>query len=116
MNAPVRPRRGDVWVVDFGTPIGHKQGYERPAVIVSSDELNLGPAGVLVVVPITRTNRRVPAHVEIEPPEGGVKTRSFITPEDIRSVSIERFGERWGHVSAPTLAIVEDWLRTLLDL
>ncbi|WP_462186821.1 type II toxin-antitoxin system PemK/MazF family toxin [Frankia sp. CcWB2] len=36
----ISPRRGEVWLVDFGEPIGHEQGLCRPAVVVSADRLN----------------------------------------------------------------------------
>lgn len=41
----LRPRRGDIWLVDSGDPIGGEKVGLRPAVIVSTDYLNQGPAG-----------------------------------------------------------------------
>ena len=55
-------------------------------------------------------------HVEVEPPEGGLRERSFVKPEDVRSVSLDRLGRRIGAVSAATLAMVESRLRVLLDV
>lgn len=55
-------------------------------------------------------------HVEVMPPEGGLKEQSFIKCEDIRAVSKVRLSNRWGAVSATTLADVEDRMRILLDL
>jgi len=49
------PRRGEVWLVDFDVPFGHEQGYRHPAVLVSSDDVNGGPAGVVIVVPPHRS-------------------------------------------------------------
>ncbi|MDQ3421847.1 MAG: type II toxin-antitoxin system PemK/MazF family toxin, partial [Actinomycetota bacterium] len=46
--------RGEIWLVDFGTPIGHEQGYRRPAMIVSADRMNTSKAGLVIVVPLTR--------------------------------------------------------------
>ncbi len=47
--------RGEIWLVDFGTPIGHEQGYQLPAMIVSADRMNTSTAGLVIVVPLTRT-------------------------------------------------------------
>jgi mRNA interferase MazF len=58
----------------------------------------------------------VPSHVEIQPPEGGVKNASAALCEAIRSISTERLILRWGAVRPPTLAAVEDRLRILLGL
>ncbi len=60
------PRRSEVWLVNFGDPVGREQSGRRPAVVVSADALNQSPAGVVVVVPITTTYRGLPSHVEID--------------------------------------------------
>jgi mRNA interferase MazF len=114
MNA--RPSRGDVWTVDLDPARGHEQAGRRPALVVSTDRFNHGPAGLVVVLPLTTRGKGIPLHVALEPPEGGTTARSFVKPEDIRSVSIERLEERRGSVSAATLAAVERRLRVLLDL
>lgn len=113
---PVGPARGDVWLVDLNPTRGHEQSGVRPAVVVSADAFNLGPAGLIVVAPLTTTWRRVPLHVVVEPPEGGVRQRSFIKCEDIRSVARERLIERWGALGPRTLETVADRLRILLQL
>ena len=111
-----RPSRGEVWEVDFGRPRGHEQGGRRPALVVSADRLNRGPAGLTIVVPMTTQAKGIRFHVEVEPPEGGLRERSFVKPEDVRSVSLDRLGRRIGAVSAGTLATVESRLRVLLDV
>jgi mRNA interferase MazF len=69
------------------------------------------------VLPITRIDRFNPLHVPIEPPDGGVRERSFILCDALRSISAVRLGPRpWGRVSVRTMAEVEDRLRILLDL
>jgi mRNA interferase MazF len=65
---------------------------------------------------MTSTLRNVPSHVPVAPPEGGVRTRSAILCEAIRSVSAERLVARWGAVDRRTMAEVEDRLRILLRL
>ena len=93
------PSRGEVWLADLDPVRGHGQGRRRPCVIVSDDTFNHGPAGMVVVVPLTTTGRGVPLHVVVDPPDGGVRARSFIKCEDIRSISVERLIDHWGAVS-----------------
>ena len=70
-----------------------------------------------MVLPLTRTDRRIPVHVPVEPPEGGLTARSFILCDGICSISKERLGaQAWGSVSAATMARVEEHLRLLLEL
>ena len=112
----IKPLRGDIWLLDLNPAKGHEQGGTRPALIVSVDLFNSGPAELVIVLPITTKAKGVPLHVEIKPQEAGLKEKSFIKPEDIRSVSRERLIRKIGSVSAGILAIVEDRLRILLNL
>ena len=108
--------RGEVWLVDLAPTKGHEQSGRRPALVVSTDVFNHGPAGLVVVVPLTTRDRRIPLHVGVDPPEGGVRTRSFIKCEDVRSVSEQRLVRRLGVVSPDTLSLVADRLRVVLEL
>jgi mRNA interferase MazF len=110
------PLRGEVWNVDLDPTRGREQQRSRPALIVSHNTFNRGSAELVIVVPLTGTNRDIPLHVAIQPPEGGVKKASYAKCEDVRSVSKERLSKRWGAVSASTLAAVSDRLRILMDL
>jgi mRNA interferase MazF len=108
--------RGEIWVVDLDPTRGREQRGTRPALVVSADQINNGPAQLVVIVPLTTTERGVPLHVRIEPPNGGVRELSFAMCEMVRSVSTARLTRSWGKVDARTMAVVEDRLRILLDL
>ena len=108
--------RGEVWLVDFGEPVGREGGYVRPAVVVSSDMLNAGPGNVVVVVPTTTSRRDLPLHVEIEPGESGLDEISYAKCEDVRSVSTERMLRRFGVVPAITAHRLGQTLRYVLEL
>ncbi|MCL4532490.1 MAG: type II toxin-antitoxin system PemK/MazF family toxin [Actinobacteria bacterium] len=112
----VEPSRGDVWLIDLEPIRGHEQGGRRPALVISVDLFNHGPAGLVVVLPITTRAKGVPFHVQVDAPEAGLKERSFIKCEDVRSVSKERLSQHWGAVSRETLSAVEDRLRILIGL
>ena len=116
MAQPRAPRRGEIWMVDLDPTRGHEQAGRRPALVLSATMFNQGPAGLVVVLPITSKDKRIPLHVRVTPPEGGLQSASFIKCEDIRSVAAERLTRRWGEVSAETLREVEDRLRILLEL
>lgn len=110
------PNRGDIWWANLDPVIGREQAGQRPVLVVSVDKFNHGPAGLAVVLPVTSHNKRQPMHVEIEPPEGGLNSASYVKCEDIRSVSKERFTRFAGRVSTRTVDQVEDRLRILLAL
>ena len=112
----MRPRRGEIWLVDFGEPVGREQSGRRPAVVVSADALNEGPAGVAIVVPCTTTHRNLPSHIEIDPEDSGLDTMSYAKCEDLKSVSERRMIARVGQVGPSVTSEIGRVLRFLLEV
>lgn len=115
MTSP-KPSRGDIWMLDLDPTRGHEQAGKRPGLIVSADPLNHGPAGLVIVVPITTRDRGIPLHVCIEAAEGGLRQVSFAKCENVRSVSADRLMRRMGRIAPGTMEKVEEGLRILLNL
>lgn len=109
-------QRGEIWLVDFGEPVGHEQGYRRPAVIISDDRLNRSRAELTIVVPVTTTRRGLPSHIEIEPGGSGLEHTSYAKTEDVKSVSTNRLIRRLGAIPVDRLNRAEHALRLLLGL
>jgi mRNA interferase MazF len=110
-------RRGEVWLADLGPPRGREQSGERPVLIVSTDPINRSPADLVVAVPFTTRRRGIPTHIEVRPPDGGLRDLSYAICEQVRSLSVERLGPRpFGSVPVAVLRAVEDRLRLLLGL
>ena len=113
---PRHPERGEVWLVDFDPTRGHEQAGRRPALVLSTNLLNQGPAGLVVVLPLTSKFKNIRSHVRIDPPDAGLKVTSYVKCEDIRSVAKERLSRRWGRVAPATLKEIEGVVRVLLEL
>jgi mRNA interferase MazF len=112
----IEPLRGEIWTVNLDPTRGREQAGSRPALVFSTNAFNRGPAELIVVIPITSKAKGIPLHVTVQAPEGGIKTVSYIKTEDIRSISKDRLGKRWGSVSQQTLHEVADRVRILLEL
>jgi len=112
----INPARGEIWLTDRNPVRGQEQGGQRPALVISADIYNSGPAGLVVVLPLTTTHRGIPLHIQIKPPEGGVKSASTILCDAVRSISKDRLVKKWGTVSASVLNEIEDRLRILMGL
>ncbi|MEO8696505.1 MAG: type II toxin-antitoxin system PemK/MazF family toxin [Acidimicrobiales bacterium] len=108
-------RRGEIWLVDFGEPIGREQAGRRPAVVVSADALNESSAGVVIVVPCTTTRRGLPSHVELDTDTSGLEQFSYAKCEDVKSISDRRLVARLGRVNDEALFAMARSLRFLLD-
>jgi mRNA interferase MazF len=110
------PHRGEIWLADLHPTRGREQTGRRPVLVLSVDFFNAGPADLIVVVPLTSTQRDIPLHVQISKGDGGTRNDSAILCEAIRSISKDRLISRWGALSQEAIAEVEDRLRILLDL
>jgi mRNA interferase MazF len=110
------PERGEMWYADLDPVRGHEQAGRRPVLVVSITAFNSGPAGLIVAVPLTKSDRGIPMHVRVDPPEAGLSYPSFVKCEDIRSIDQRRLSRRIGAVSSDTMRAVEFNLMTLLDL
>jgi mRNA interferase MazF len=114
------PIRGEIWLADVGTGRGHEQTGRRPVLVVSDDAFNTGLAGLVMIVPLTSKvakSKHIPAHIPVDPPEGGLKAPSVILCDQLRTISKDRLvNASWGTVSIATLAEVERTLRVLLGL
>jgi mRNA interferase MazF len=115
-DAPVVPKRGEIWLADLSPTRGREQAGNRPVLVLSVDDFNLGPAELVIVAPITTTIRGIPSHVVVKPPEGGLSRPSAVLCDAVRSISKGRLVRTWGRVSSPTLDRVEDCLRILMGL
>ncbi|MGL5818789.1 MAG: type II toxin-antitoxin system PemK/MazF family toxin [Phycicoccus sp.] len=103
--------RGDVHLCDFGDPIGHEPAFRRPAVVISAPELSR--FGLPVVLPVTRTKRDYPTHVELD---GVLPVTCYVQCEQIRAVAGERLLTRVGALDPVSLIQVETILRRVLML
>jgi mRNA interferase MazF len=110
------PHRGEIWLADLRPTRGREPTGRRPVLVLSVDFFNAGPADLVVVLPLTKTERDIPLHVKVNKGEGGTRSDSVILCEVIRSVSKDRLISRWGALSHKVMAEVEDRLRILLDL
>jgi mRNA interferase MazF len=110
------PARGEVWLVNLDPTVGHEQGGQRPALVVSDNALNLSPAGLVIVAPITGTDRGIVAHVKVPSGEGGLAKPSLIMTDQVRTISRQRLGRPLGKVTLATMHQVEERLRIVLRL
>jgi mRNA interferase MazF len=114
-------RRGEIRLVDLDPVRGSEADKRRPAVIVSNDGANataqrLG-RGVVTVVPVTSNTERVyPFQVLLPAVVSGLRGDSKAQAEQVRSVAVERVGERIGLVPADLMPALDEALRLHLAL
>jgi mRNA interferase MazF len=114
-------RRGDIVVVSLDPVRGSEANKNRPAVVVSNDAANTTAArlgrGVVTIVPVTSNIARVyPFQVLLPAVQTGLSRDSKAQAEQVRSVAVERIGERLGRLPAAIMNQLDEALRVHLAL
>lgn len=114
-------RRGEIREVDLEPVRGSEADKRRPAIIVSNDAANASAArlgrGVVTVVPVTSNVARVyPFQTRLPAAATGLPRDSKAQAEQVRSVAVERIGERLGVVPQSLMDQVDEALRLHLSL
>lgn len=114
-------RRGEIRWVDLDPARAGESNKRRPGVIVSNDGANtvanrLG-RGVVTIVPVTSNVERIyPFQVLLTVEATGLARVSKAQAEQVRSVAVERVGERIGIVTGANLSELDEALRIHLAL
>jgi mRNA interferase MazF len=114
-------RRGDIVTVALDLARGQEASKTRPAVIVSNDAANgtatrLGRGVVTVVLVTASTGRIYPFQVLLPARLTGLRQDSKAQAEQVRSVTVERIGNRIGQLPASLMAELDQALRIHLSL
>jgi len=114
----VKPKRGEIWLVDWSPGRGSGQLGKRPAVVVQTDAANRNPRYPnTIVVTLSTKGRAVTTHVKIEPTsENGLKETSFAKCEQISTISKERLQRKWGRIGPEDLDRVKLALSAVLEI
>jgi mRNA interferase MazF len=106
----------EIWLIDFGQPIGHEQGGVRPALVVGSTTHCTLRIEMALVVPLTTRNRGLRHHVRIASESSGLNHVSWARTEEIKAISTERFTRPApiGIVSAAEIEELGTWLPAML--
>ena len=75
----------------------------RPALVISSDDLNESGAGPVIVAPLTTAQRSCPSRVRIPAGASGMRETSWAAVEHLRSLSVLRLREYRGSAGGQIL-------------
>lgn len=108
--------RGEVWLVSLGAARKGEPGKNRPAIIISVDQILSGVEDELVVVvPLSSSRAPSPLRPRVAPAEG-VDAESLAICRGVRAVARSRLLRRLGEVTPETLHEVEQGLAKILGI
>jgi len=111
-----QPRRGEIWLVSLGAARKGEPGKNRPAIVVSVDELFTdGEDELIVVVPLSSSRAPSKLRPPVSPSEG-IAASSAAICRGVRALARRRLLRRIGVTSPEVLAEVEYALATVLGL
>jgi mRNA interferase MazF len=104
----VRPRRGEVYLVNFDPTLGAEIQKTRPALIVQNDLANRHSAITIVAAITSQFDQPLyPTEVLVSPPEGGLRMDSVALLNQIRSIDKQRLVRRLGTLKPETMHRVD---------
>ncbi|WP_028478873.1 type II toxin-antitoxin system PemK/MazF family toxin [Nocardia sp. CNY236] len=110
MSAAQPYRPGDVIWTDLSPAKGHEQDGRRPAVIISTADYLRAVRNLVVIVPVTTSDRGWPHHVQLRGEDLGLSEVSFAMTEQPRTISTHRIRKVAGSVSRQNLAVIRRWI------
>jgi mRNA interferase MazF len=114
--ASPEPRRGEIWLVSLGAARKGEPGKNRPAIVMSVDEIVAGAEHELVVV-VPVSSSRAPSLLRPGVSrEEGIDGESAAICRAVRAVSRSRLLQPIGRLRPDTLREVEQALAVILGI
>jgi len=102
------PKKGDFIAVTFDPQSGHEQEGRRPALVVSNTLFN-DQTGLVIVCPLTTTDRGYPFHVAVT---GNPRMMGFVMVEQVKSID---YGARQAKAMGKASDELLDEVLSILD-
>ncbi len=105
--------RGDVRWADLNPTRGREQAGQRPVLILSHDVFN-ERSGTVIAVALTSQPQRAGFPLTLELNTPGLPKRSWVKISQIRTLAVERIGERLARATPEEIARVIEGLNEII--
>ena len=111
-------KRGEIWWVDLGEPLGAAPALRRPVVVVQDDLLTESRLHTVMVAPITSNLRRSVAmgNILLKARDSSLPRESVVLACQVMTIDKSLFEQRVGVLSRRQLEALDDGLRLALGL
>lgn len=107
--------RGEIWLTNFNPGLGTELHKNRPALIISANEVNKHHPRV-IVIPISTKNYSGLSVIQFRSKRSGLNKESFILPTEIRAIDKVRLIKKTGKISKNKLKEVEETVKLVLGV
>lgn len=105
--------RGEIRWADLDPVRGHEQAGHRPVLIISQDVFN-ERSGTVIAMALTSQPQKAGYPLTLGLQCSGLPKRSWVKISQIRTLSVERIGDRLAIVSPEEMAMVVEGLSELV--
>ena len=105
--------RGEIYWADLNPIRGKEQAGRRPVLILSHDVFN-ERSGTVIAVALTSQPQRAGFPLTLELQSKALPKKSWVKISQIRTLAVERIGQRLGKVRLEELAEVVDGLNEII--
>jgi mRNA interferase MazF len=105
--------RGEIRWADLNPTRGKEQAGQRPVLILSQDVFN-DRSGTVIAVALTSQPQQAGFPLTLELQAKGLPKKSWVKISQIRTLAVERIGQRIGKVSPEELAQVIEGLNEII--
>ena len=106
--------RGEIRWADLNPVRGKEQAGRRPVLVISHDVFN-EHSGTVIALALTSQAQRAGFPLALELQSKGLPKRSWVKISQIRTLAVERIGQRLGKVTLEELAQVIEGLNEIID-
>lgn len=111
---PAEPRIGEIWDASLDPTLGREQAGFRPVLVISNDWFNRLTNSLVVIAPLTRTNKGIRYQVVVQVGDGGLSAESVVMCEQVRTIDRLRLHRRRGVVSPEVLKQVREIVAAIM--
>ncbi|MDC8448065.1 MAG: type II toxin-antitoxin system PemK/MazF family toxin [Nitrospira sp.] len=105
--------RGEIRWADLNPVRGKEQAGQRPVLVLSQDVFN-ERSGTIIALALTSQPQRAGFPLTLELQSKGLPKKSWVKISQIRTLAVERIGQRVGKVRLEELAEVVDGLNEII--
>ena len=113
-----KPKRGEIWLVNFDPTLGSEINKTRPALIIQNNVANAySPVTIVAAITSFHTGDKVyPTEVFLKSEIGGLQNDSLVLLNQIRTIDKIRLVKKLGTLSTSHMTQVSSALEISLDL
>lgn len=105
--------RGEIYWADLDPTLGYEQAGRRPVLILSEDVFN-ARSGTVIAIALTSQEPRAAFPLTLEIVGTGLPKRSWAKISQIRTLSVQRLGDKVGEATPEETAAVLEGLNEIL--